>query len=165
MEMRDILNFTALILIPISAVIIGQHLQTRAKKRDDKMRIFETLMTHRTLGLSPELVRAYNMIHITFADDEKVREKWTTYYEALCAENPDEAQLADNAQKQTELLKAIASSLGYKDELSQAALDTKYTPVGMVNAAEISRQQQRDYTVLLGEVAQRLANNQPIPPL
>lgn len=35
-------------------------------------------------------------------------------------------------EKQTELLRAIASSLGYKDELFHAALDVKYIPKGLV---------------------------------
>ena len=37
-------NIIALIIIPILAVIIGQYLQTRAKKREDKMRIFTVLI-------------------------------------------------------------------------------------------------------------------------
>ena len=165
MEMRDFLNLAALVIIPIVAVLIGQDLQARAKKRDDKMRVFEVLMAHRVLGLSPEVVKAYTMIYIPVADDKEVCKKWSDYYEALCVEDPDEAQLADDIIKQTELLKAMASSLGYKDELSQAALDTKYVPVGMVNAMQQGRQQQQDYGSLLNEVITRLANNQPFPSL
>lgn len=165
MEIRDILNLIALIVVPIVAVIIGQQLQTRAKKRDDKMKVFESLMACRVLGLDAESVRAYNMIHITFADDKEVRKKWSAYYEALCIEDPDEAQLADVAEKQTALLKAMASSLGYKDDLSQAALNTKYVPKGLVDAMERNQRQQQDYGALLEQTAQRLVNNQPFPPL
>ena len=40
-------NLAAIIIIPIAAVLIGQWLQYRAKKREDKMNIFKTLMTAR----------------------------------------------------------------------------------------------------------------------
>ena len=39
-----ILNLLALILIPIIAVIIGQHLQNVSAKRKDKMDVFKTIM-------------------------------------------------------------------------------------------------------------------------
>lgn len=165
LNLNDILNLAALIFIPIVAVWIGQYLQARAKKRDDKMRVFETLMASRIFGLSNEAVRAYNMIHITFADEKVIREKWESYYRALCIEQPNEAQAADIEKKQIDLLKAIASSLGYKDELSQAALDTKYIPTGLIKAAERDMKQRQDYETLLDETVSRLRNNQPLPPL
>lgn len=37
MECKDILNLTAIIVIPIAAVLIGQCLQSRSEKRKDKM--------------------------------------------------------------------------------------------------------------------------------
>ena len=39
-----ILNLLALILIPIIAVIIGQHLQNVSAKRKDKMDVFKTYL-------------------------------------------------------------------------------------------------------------------------
>lgn len=160
-----LINLLALIVVPIVAVVIGQCLQTRAKKRDDKMRIFETLMTSRAFGLDNESVRAYNLIHIVFADEKDVREKWVDYYESLCIENPNEAQLAESMEKQTRLLKAMASALGYKDELSQAALDIKYIPKSLVEAAERQQKQQLDFGFVLREAANRFQNGQPLPPL
>lgn len=35
--MMDVLNIIALILVPILAVVVGQKLQDRAQKRNDKM--------------------------------------------------------------------------------------------------------------------------------
>lgn len=46
MECKDILNLIAIVVIPIAAVLIGQHLQNRAEIRKDKMHIFKVLMTH-----------------------------------------------------------------------------------------------------------------------
>lgn len=37
MECKDILNLTAIIVIPIAAVLIGQCLQSRSEERKDKM--------------------------------------------------------------------------------------------------------------------------------
>ena len=48
-----ILNLLALILIPIIAVIIGQHLQKVSAKRKDKMDVFKTMMMNR-IGWSVE---------------------------------------------------------------------------------------------------------------
>ena len=41
MELKDILNLVALVLIPIAAVVIGQRLQIHSEKRKDKMQIFK----------------------------------------------------------------------------------------------------------------------------
>lgn len=60
-----ILNLLALILIPIIAVIIGQHLQNVSAKRKDKMDVFKTMMMNR-IGWSVEGTRAMNIIDIFF---------------------------------------------------------------------------------------------------
>ena len=44
MELKDILNLIAIFIIPVVAVIVGQHLQNRAEIRKDKMHIFKVLM-------------------------------------------------------------------------------------------------------------------------
>ena len=75
MQISEILNLVALVVVPVVAVLVGQHLQTRSKKRDDRRRIFEEIMASRIFGLSAETVRAYNMIHLVFSSDKKVREK------------------------------------------------------------------------------------------
>lgn len=129
------------------------------------MKIFESLMACRFFGLDVESVKAYNMIHITFADDETVCGKWEGYYRVLCIENLSKAQLAEMEEKQTELLRAIASSLGYKDELSRAALDIKYIPEGLVEVLESSRKQQMDLGIVLYEVSDRLRKDESLPKL
>ena len=70
--MMDVLNIVALILVPILAVIVGQKLQDRAQKRNDKMQIFKILMTSRIFGWTNESVQAMNLIDIVFADDETI---------------------------------------------------------------------------------------------
>lgn len=75
MAYTNIINIVALIVVPIVAVLIGQHLQNRAQKRTDKMEIFKTLMIART-GWTVESVRALNVIDIIFVNDKKVRNAW-----------------------------------------------------------------------------------------
>ena len=74
-----ILNIIALLLVPIVAVIVGQKLQERAKKREDKMKIFKVLMTSRGLGWSQDMVEALNIIDVVFADDVAVINQWRLY--------------------------------------------------------------------------------------
>ena len=94
-----ILNLLALILIPIIAVIIGQHLQNVSAKRKDKMDVFKTMMMNR-IGWSVEGTRAMNIIDIVFSDDKNVRQAWSEYYHALCVKDPDEIQLKQMQQAQ-----------------------------------------------------------------
>lgn len=65
-----ILNVIAIIIAPIVSVKIAQSLQDRAKKRQDKMEIFKTLMTSRIYGWTTQSVNALNSIDIIFSDDE-----------------------------------------------------------------------------------------------
>ena len=85
-------NLAAIIIIPIAAVLIGQWLQDRAKKREDKMNIFKTLMTARIYGWTVASVQALNIIDIVFADDKSVRDAWKDLYEKYSIQNPNEVQ-------------------------------------------------------------------------
>ena len=69
-----VLNLIAVLLIPVVAVIVGQYLQERAKKRKDKMQIFQCLMTRRITGWAAlEAVNAINSIDIVFTDNKEIR--------------------------------------------------------------------------------------------
>lgn len=61
MELKDILNLIAIFIIPVVAVIVGQHLQNRAEIRKDKMHIFKVLMTSRIYGWTQESVHCMNV--------------------------------------------------------------------------------------------------------
>lgn len=75
----NIINLIALIVVPILAVIVGQKLQDRAQKRNDKIQIFKILMTSRIYGWTTESVQAMNLIEIVFADDDTVCKQWKVY--------------------------------------------------------------------------------------
>lgn len=139
MEMKDILNLIAIIVIPIVAVLIGQWLQTRSEKRKDKMQIFKALMTARIYGWTVESVHALNVIDIVFADDRKVINAWKNLHEKYIVKDPTDAQLEQIKKAQDKLLEEISNSLGYKNKITWETIQTPYIPDGMINA--MNRQQ------------------------
>lgn len=64
MDLRDILNLIAIIVGPVIAVFIGQHLQKSSEKRKDKMSIFRILMTVRLYGWTTDSVYVLNSIDL-----------------------------------------------------------------------------------------------------
>lgn len=126
----NVLNIIALILVPILAVVVGQKLQDRAQKRNDKMQIFKILMTSRIFGWTNESVQAMNLIDIVFADDKAVRKQWKICFDKMCVENPTETELSKIKTEREKLLETMAKSLGYKDiitwESIQKSLRSKW---------------------------------------
>lgn len=139
MTCADIINIVALIVVPIVAVLIGQHLQNRAQKRKDKMEIFKTLMIARN-GWTVESVRALNVIDIIFVNDKKVRNAWRDLYDKYRVENPDNAHLEKIRQAQYKLIEEIANSLGYKNKITWETIQNPYIPKGMVEAEQLQRE-------------------------
>ena len=130
MQVRIFINIVAIVLSPILAVIITQRLQNRAKKREDKLSIFKTLMANRNFGwVGRDSVYALNIIDIVFSDSKKVREQWALYYEYMG--RPSESISTNTANiKRTELLEAIADDLGYKGKITWVTVQNSYTPKG-----------------------------------
>lgn len=159
MGLSEGLNLLALVIVPLVAVAVGQYLQTRSKKKDEQYKIFKELLRSRVFGINAESVEAYNMIHIVFSSHEEVRNCWDAYYDSLCVENPSEGDLSYCEQKQLVLLKEMAKSLGYGDELSQAALATKYLPKGMVQDHMADKRQKENYANTLEAISKLIANN------
>lgn len=156
-----ILNLLALILIPIIAVIIGQHLQNVSAKRKDKMDVFKTMMMNR-IGWSVEGTRAMNIIDIIFSDDKDVRQAWSGYYHALCVKDPDEIQLKQMQQAQDKLLEKMAISLGYKDKITWETIQNPYVPKGMMEAMDqqqIIQKGQTELARVAGAFAQMINTN------
>lgn len=131
MQINDIVNIIAIILSPIVAVIVGQILQNRDKRRNDKMEIFKTLMIGRGLGWSVESVKALNIIYVVFSDDKKVLDQWKIYYDKLCIENPTEMDLLKIKIEGDKLLDIMSRTLGYKDKVTWEIIQKPYIPMGM----------------------------------
>lgn len=144
----NIINLIALIVVPILAVIIGQKLQDRAQKRNDKIQIFKILMTSRIYGWTTESVQAMNLIEIVFADDDTVCKQWKVYYDKLCVENPTETELQKIKKEDEKLLETMAKSLGYKN-ITLATIQSPYIPKGMTDLITQQQKYQNDQSVIL----------------
>lgn len=153
MECKDILNLIAIIVIPIVAVLIGQHLQNRAEIRKDKMHIFKVLMTSRIYGWTQESVHCLNIIDIVFSDDKKVRNAWKDLFDKYCVKDPDEVQLKKIQNAQYKLLETIAQSLGYKYKVTWETIKNPYVPDGMRRQQQEQAASQQAYNSLLHQMA------------
>ena len=162
MECKDILNLMAIIVIPIVAVLIGQHLQNRAEIRKDKMHIFKVLMTSRIYGWTQESVHCLNIIDIVFSDDENVRNAWKDLYDKYCVQNPDETQLKKIQNAQYKLLDTMANSLGYKDKVTWETIQNPYIPEGMRRQQQEQAASQQAYNNLLFNMQHMIPKNNKV---
>lgn len=162
MECKDILNLIAIIVIPIVAVLIGQHLQNRAEIRKDKMHIFKVLMTSRIYGWTQESVHCLNIIDIVFSDDENVRNAWKNLYDKYCVQNPDETQLKKIQNAQYKLLDTMANSLGYKDKVTWETIQNPYIPEEMRRQQQEQAASQQAYNNLLFNMQHMIPKNNKV---
>lgn len=160
MTKETIINTLALIFIPIIAVCIGQYLQDRAKKREDKMRIFQILMATRIYGWTNASVEALNLIEVIFSGEKKVIEQWKKYYDALCVENPNPTQLDKIKKEHETLLETMAISLGYKDEVTLRTIQSPYSPIGLADFRRKQEEFQNGQLELMKILLQKLAANE-----
>jgi len=65
MMILTIINIIALILIPIVSVLLAHSLQNLAKKREDKLAIFKSILTSR-IYWTVDSVHALNLIDVVF---------------------------------------------------------------------------------------------------
>lgn len=141
-----IINTIAIIVIPIIAVLIGQWLQEKEKQRDDKMKIFKTLMTDRFLGWTNDSVYALNILDIVFSKDRNVLEQWKVYKDKLTIENPTDTDMKKFEIEKYKLIETMAKSLKY--DISWETLQNPYLPQGMIN----NLLQQQNYKNMQTEV-------------
>ena len=159
MEIRDVLNLAAIIIIPILSVLISHWCQISSEKRKDKMQIFKTLMTARIYGWTVDSVHALNIIDIVFANDKTVRAAWKDLNDKYHVTNPDISQLEKIEQAQYKLLEAIANSLGYKDKITWETIQNPYIPIGLMRQMEENKQSQQAYISVLNSVSQMIPKN------
>lgn len=128
MEAKDWINIAAIIVIPIVAVLIGQYLQNRAKKREDKLQIFKTLMTARIYGWTKESINALNIIDVIYVNDKSVRDAWAKLFELYC--NDDKSDIMSKKRKDSmyKLLEDMSKSLGYGKKIDWQTIQNPYIP-------------------------------------
>ena len=154
----SIVNLIAIVVIPIVAVIIGQMLQNRAQKRNDKIQIFKILMTSRVYGWTNESVQALNLLEIVFADDKAVCKQWKVYYDKLCVENPTDTELSKIKKEKDRLLEIMAKSLGYKN-ITLATIQSPYIPKGMTEQKVQQQKYQNDQSVIMEQMKRIMQSN------
>lgn len=146
----SIINVLAIIIIPIVAVVVGQKLQTRAKKREDKIQIFKILMTSRIYDWTTDEVHALNILDIVFSDDKEVRDSWKDLYDKLCVSNPREVELKKIQTAKYKLLETIAKSLGYENQITWETIQNPYIPKGLLNQLQAQATNQSNLNSILG---------------
>lgn len=127
-KIMAVLNLLAVLLIPVVAVIVGQHLQERAQKRKDKMQIFQCLMTRRITGWAAlEAVNAINSIDIVFTDNKEIRNQ-LGIWRSKCKKD---VSREEQYREQCKLLELMANNLGYKDKITWDVIQNPYYPEGL----------------------------------
>ncbi len=161
MDLLQVINVVALVIIPILAIILGRWLQDRAEKRKDKMQIFKTLMIARVYSYTRESVEALNIIDIVFSDDKSVRDAWAKLYDSYKVVNPDEMHLQKIQQNQYKLLESMANTLGYKNEITWETIQNPYIPVGYSNQIKMQESFTKNMTSLTEQMT-KMSNSQVI---
>ncbi len=128
---------------PILAVQAQKAIEALRERRHRKTYVFEQLMATRRARLSPEHVRALNMIDLVFygqrvmgvqrraAAEQRVLDCWKEYLDHLNTRNDDEpiAQwVAKGDELFTNILHAISSDIGYRFDRVQLKRSA-YSPI------------------------------------
>jgi len=99
----------AIILGPIIAIQVQKIIERLTKKRDEKRRLFMTLLATRARQLSPEHVQALNMIHVVFSSkkqkDQAVVEAWDLYRDHLSDRTEPPKPQADGTVSEADKMK------------------------------------------------------------
>ena len=107
--MATVATIIAIILGPILAVQIQKLIERITQKRDEKRRLFMTLLATRARQLSPEHVQALNMIHVVFSNkkqkDQAVVEAWDLYRDHLCDRTEPPKPQADGTVSEADRIK------------------------------------------------------------
>ena len=126
------LTLFAILLSPVIAVLVTMWIQKRIERRGVKLRILAQLMGNRHTPIAPENIVALNMIDLVFHDDERVRGLWSDYFDMLCNKGLDnELGWEQRNKKRNELITAVASSLGYSEQIDHLDVDRIYKPQGL----------------------------------
>ena len=128
----EVINVIAILLSPLIALLISQHIQDKKELNNRQFQIFLSLISSRHAILTEDQIKAYNSIDVIFSDSNNVRRVWKEYFDLL---HQKERQ-AEWTKKKLELLKEMANVVGYKDSIDHLDLDRIYCPTGMLDREE-----------------------------
>ena len=131
--MMEWVTVAALIVGPVSAVLITRCMDSRRARNERKFEIFRNLMRTRGGGLSADHVFALNLIEVEFNRDTEIVGAWKVYREALQPAHNDNLEL--RSRRLVNLLQAIAKNLKVPMEQLDI-MDNHYTPQGWIDTEE-----------------------------
>jgi hypothetical protein len=136
---EGILIFVTLFTGPVAAVQAEKWLERRHAKRKGKDYIFRTLMATRAARISPEHVKALNMIDLEFYGgrnkEKRVREAWRAYLDHLNVQYDKDHAAASEIRRDelfVDLLYQMALCLGFDFDKTHIKNST-YSPVAHGN--------------------------------
>lgn len=134
-------NVAAIVLSPLIAVLVSVFLQHRREQRNQKLWIFNTLVSTRHQPIVDENVRALNMIDVAYHDEAKVRTLWREYYAMLSNQGlNNQVGWQQRQTKNLEMITEMAKAVGYGNAISYLDVDRVYYPVGLGEASETTHQ-------------------------
>lgn len=117
------------ILSGIFATIVTLWWQNRSRVKEEKTKIFKTLMSKRYEISAEESVDALNMIDVVFYSSSKVRTAWKSFHDATnLPDSSTKGQVIND--KHLKLLEIMAEDIGYKD-IRWDDIKEYYYPVGL----------------------------------
>jgi len=124
-------NLVAILLSPVIAVLVTLWWQQRKEKRDLKHWILRTLITNRETPVTPDNVRALNLVELAFHDSDTVRRLWGELF-GLFSNSTDTPEFREKSRKKNlELIVEMAKILGYGKVITAFNADRRYFPIGM----------------------------------
>jgi hypothetical protein len=128
----ELVTLLAILLGPISAVLITRAMDVRAEKQRLKISVLKDLMTTRNSKLDNSHVSAINMIQIAFNKDPEIIRHYKAYLELLNMPWPSDTKDAQNLldrrdRKFLDLLAEIGRSLNFNFD-KQDLKTTGYFP-------------------------------------
>jgi len=155
----------ATLLGPVLAVLVTRYVDDVRRQRDRRTDIFRALMGSRRAILSPDRVKALNMVEIEFHGIAPVEQAHRRVMENINLLHPLPDNWSENQRKLiTKLLSEMATFLGYKLEQLDV-LDGGYYPQGYVDI-ELEQQAVRQalVEVLSGKRPLLISPAAPAPP-
>ena len=139
MTTSDWIMVVAIVLAPFIAVFTQRSIEHWRERCNRKIWVFKTLMATRAQALSPEHIRALNMIDLEFTGkgDQAVITAWRAYNDHLSSAPQDGENLdqrlavweSDIAKLLTDLLEKMGNRLGYSFDQVQLKRGA-YSPKG-----------------------------------
>ena len=149
-----IIGIVNALIAALLSVLIAHHLQVKAKKREDKMRIFIDLMVSRIYGWTAQSVHSMNIIDVVFADCKKVKEAWHKFFDLCKIKDPSEQQQKDIEMARYKLIETIGEDLGYKDKLTWDEIQSYYLPQGLAE----NLKNQQDFQTMQLQIGKMITN-------